>query len=175
MTRTTTARSQPALTISLDGTRPSTTRRTMNRTQWTESFYLAERCNEHAVSCSWHHEKVGVPSVCVSVCTQITGDDGDGSLLRSGHRGARGEDRVASSSGSVLEGGAGEEPVIMCLYTTASLAKGVDEGFASQADVAKLYHANAPNIHRPQSLSPTANSRPVLVSVAHAARRRAAA
>jgi hypothetical protein len=30
-----------------------------------------------------------VPSVCACVCTQITGDGGDGSLLRSGHRGDR--------------------------------------------------------------------------------------
>jgi hypothetical protein len=88
----------------------------MNRT---ESFYLAGRCNEHA--CSWHHYEVSIPSVCACACTQITGDDGDGILSRSGNRGARGEDQVANSSGSVLEGGAGEEPVLMCCVHPAYL------------------------------------------------------
>ena len=76
-----------------------------NRTQWTESFYLVERCNEHAHTCSWLRDREWEQPtlcvcvyvlVCVCMCTTgILGSD-EGSLSRPSHRGARGEEPIAS-------------------------------------------------------------------------------
>jgi hypothetical protein len=52
----------------------------MTRTQWTESFNSVERCNEHALTCSWHRaegertllEACVCMCVCVCICTMTT-------------------------------------------------------------------------------------------------------
>jgi hypothetical protein len=65
----------------------------MSWTQWTESFNLVERCNEHALTCSWHFEegerlllKVGLlMCLCMYMCLYSDHPRTDsGSPLRQG-------------------------------------------------------------------------------------------
>jgi hypothetical protein len=57
--------------------------------------------------------------ICVLYPSHPRAEDGRSSRL--GHRGARGEEPVASASGSVRERGEGEDPVMMCCASPAYL------------------------------------------------------
>src|SRR6185437_1139790 len=124
-------------------TQPRTTRTSMNRTQWTESFNLVEWCNEHALTCSWHHEEgregdaFYVVDVYVYVYVYVYVSQSPSvrqwkSLAPSAQSvrgGARDEEPVASASGSARERGEGEDPLIVCCvpraYRACSLAGSV--------------------------------------------------
>jgi hypothetical protein len=104
---------------------PRKTRTWKDRTQWTESFNLVERCNEHALTCSWRREEgkknpSGCLCICVCVCIQIIlgpSVEDPCFLLTEEREGRASRERFGKCSGT----SEGEDPVMVCCVLPAYL------------------------------------------------------